>query len=167
MFQSTHPRKGCDPDDNLVVFFCDVSTHAPTRVRPILSHVLQADSVVSIHALRERCDFITISSALMFSMFQSTHPRRVRLSTPEQSVTLLRKFQLTHPRRGRQQIILTDTIYYSIPNKENHMNQGSGSRSTNPIPRAAVITSRVSIPTLYLPFSMNVQGCTFFQTDGY
>ena len=58
-----------------------VSIHAPTRGCDYGDSVHANVYTVSIHAPTRGCDWIIVSVLLLLSMFQSTHPRGVRLQS--------------------------------------------------------------------------------------
>ena len=99
LFQSTHPRGVRPAPSNVGQGILQVSIHAPTRGATQSWNPSATASPVSIHA-PTRGATMTMPILIQLILFQSTHPRGVRLDTSNMTfVTAM--FQSTHPRGVR------------------------------------------------------------------
>ncbi len=99
IFQSTHPRRVRRYRIKGRVRSCMISIHAPAKGATILFIISSSVLKISIHAPAKGATNRT-SGEKEDIIFQSTHPRRVRLSF-HQKCMYDKKFQSTHPRRVR------------------------------------------------------------------
>ena len=100
MFQSTHPRRVRLEGLSFKNIVVRVSIHAPTKGATVCPSSFILEYLCFNPRTHEGCDCNLPVASGYDMMFQSTHPRRVRLGIDiEQAVTLW--FQSTHPRRVR------------------------------------------------------------------
>ena len=123
VFQSTHPRRVRRFHFDFINKCQQISIHTPAKGATCTHTALNHSNINFNPHTREGCDGMSSYSWTPEERFQSTHPRRVRLSicrigvtpfcisihTPAKGATieLLQKpnnseFQSTHPRRVRQ-----------------------------------------------------------------
>ena len=93
-----------------------ISIHAPTKGAAFLSPLSFLRQIISIHAPTKGAACWKTQQYLILKVFQSTHPRRVRLEHLRHS-RRVDKFQSTHPRRVRHDYCICQVLnsfYISI-----------------------------------------------------
>ena len=105
VFQSTHPR-GVRPDERYHQSeHRRISIHAPARGATSKGAEHFHDHFDFNPRTREGCDHIGRRAVYRYLIFQSTHPRGVRLKGVYDSAGVYRKFQSTHPRGVRPYLV--------------------------------------------------------------
>ena len=80
-FQSTHPRRVRPALLMANVYFTNISIHAPTKGAAINIFIQSYYIIISIHAPTKGAASLPTSNGYVQTIFQSTHPRRVRLNS--------------------------------------------------------------------------------------